>query len=107
FSDVQKHVYDIVLNANIAAINSLKGGEQSKIHHETALKVLTQGLIDLGILTGDVDELIADKAYLPFYMHGTGHWLGLDVHDAGRYTGDGGQPSKLEQGMVITGEPGL
>ncbi|UAY36531.1 aminopeptidase P N-terminal domain-containing protein [Moraxella osloensis] len=107
FSDVQKQVYDIVLNANIAAINSLKAGEHGKIHHETALKVLTQGLIELGILTGDVDELIADKAYLPFYMHGTGHWLGLDVHDAGRYTGDDGKPRKLEKGMVITVEPGL
>lgn len=107
FSDVQKQVYDIVLQANIAAINSLRAGEHGKIHHETALKVLTQGLVDLGILKGDVDKLIEDKAYTPFYMHGTGHWLGLDVHDAGRYNGDDGNPRTLQAGMVITVEPGL
>lgn len=107
FSEVQKQVYNIVLDANIAAINSLQVGQHGKIHHETALKVLTQGLIDLGILTGDVEQLIEDKAYLPFYMHGTGHWLGLDVHDAGRYNGDDGQPRTLKPGMVITVEPGL
>lgn len=107
FSDVQKQVYHIVLNANIAAIKSLKAGEHGKIHHETALKVLTQGLVDLGILTGDIDKLIEDKAYLPFYMHGTGHWLGLDVHDAGRYQDDDGNPRTLKAGMVITVEPGL
>lgn len=113
FSPEQKEVYNIVLNANIEAIKSLKVGEHGKIHHETALKILTQGLIDLGILTGDVEKLIEDKAYLPFYMHGTGHWLGLDVHDAGRYmTGDitleqAGTPRPLQAGMVITVEPGL
>ena len=107
FSDVQKQVYNVVLKANIEAINSLKVGEHGKIHHETALKILTQGLIDLGILTGDVDKLIEEKAYTPFYMHGTGHWLGLDVHDAGRYNGDDGKPRKLQKGMVITVEPGL
>lgn len=107
FTDVQKQVYNIVLTANIEAIKSLKAGEHGKIHHETALKVLTQGLIDLGILTGDVDKLIEDKAYMPFYMHGTGHWLGLDVHDAGRYNVENGNPRKLEKGMVITVEPGL
>lgn len=107
FSDVQKQAYNIVLTANIEAIKSLKAGEHGKIHHETALKVLTQGLIDLGILTGDVDKLIEDKAYMPFYMHGTGHWLGLDVHDAGRYNDENGNPRKLEKGMVITVEPGL
>lgn len=113
FSPEQKEVYNIVLNANIEAIKCLKVGEHGKIHHETALKILTQGLVDLGILTGDVEQLIEDKAYLPFYMHGTGHWLGLDVHDAGRYmTGDitleqAGTPRPLQAGMVITVEPGL
>ena len=75
--------------------------------HETALKVLVNGLIDLGILAGDVDKLIENKAYMPFFMHGTGHWLGLDVHDAGRYLGDDGEPRPLQAGMVITVEPGL
>ncbi|MFW2178362.1 MULTISPECIES: aminopeptidase P N-terminal domain-containing protein [unclassified Moraxella] len=107
FSDVQKQVYNIVLNANIEAIKSLKVGQHGKIHHETALKILTQGLIDLGILTGEVDKLLEEKAYMPFYMHGTGHWLGMDVHDAGRYNGDDGNPRPLQAGMVITVEPGL
>lgn len=107
FSEVQRQVYNIVLNANIEAIKSLKVGKHGKIHHETALKILTQGLVDLGILTGNVDKLIEEKAYLPFYMHGTGHWLGLDVHDAGRYVGEDGTPRPLQAGMVITVEPGL
>ncbi|ELA09770.1 aminopeptidase P [Moraxella macacae 0408225] len=112
FSDVQKQVYNIVLKANIEAINSLKAGVHCKVHHDTALRILTQGLIELGILSGDVDTLIANKAYQPFYMHGTGHWLGLDVHDAGRYfsdeTQDGEkQPRLLQAGMVMTVEPGL
>lgn len=107
FSEVQKQVYHIVLQANIEAINSLKAGQHGKIHHETALRVLTQGLIDLGILTGDVAKLIEEKAYIPFYMHGTGHWLGMDVHDVGRYLGDDGNPRTLQAGMVITVEPGL
>jgi Xaa-Pro aminopeptidase len=107
FSDAQKQVYQIVLDANIAAINSLRAGQHGKIHHETALKVLTQGLIDLGILSGELDALIEDKAYMPFYMHGTGHWLGLDVHDAGRYHDENEKPRTLQAGMVITVEPGL
>lgn len=107
FSEVQKQVYQIVLDANIAAIGSLRAGQNAKIHHETALKVLTQGLVTLGILSGDVDTLVEEKAYMPFYMHGTGHWLGLDVHDAGRYHDDHGQPRVLQPGMVITVEPGL
>lgn len=107
FSDVQKEVYNIVLKANIEAINSLKQGKHCRTHHETALQVLTQGLVDLGILTGNVDELIKEQAYAPFYMHGTGHWLGLDVHDAGRYVDNKGEPRELQKGMVLTVEPGL
>lgn len=107
FSEVQKEVYNIVLKANIEAINALKAGKHGKIHHETALKILTQGLIDLGILNGDVEKLIEDKAYMPFYMHGTGHWLGMDVHDVGRYMDNDGNPRTLKAGMVITVEPGL
>ena len=107
FSDVQKQVYNLVLAANIAAINSLRAGNHGKIHHETAIQVLTQGLVALGILTGDVDTLIQEKAYLPFYMHGTGHWLGMDVHDVGCYNDDDNTPRRLEAGMVITVEPGL
>lgn len=107
FSAAQKQVYQIVLDANQAAINSLRAGQHGKIHHETALKVLTQGLVDLGILSGELAALLEDKAYMPFFMHGTGHWLGLDVHDAGRYHDDNGNPRVLQPGMVITVEPGL
>lgn len=107
FSNAQRAVYDIVLRANLAAIDSLVAGVHARIHHETALRVLTQGLVELGILSGDIDTLIADKAYMPFYMHGTGHWLGMDVHDVGRYTDTDGKPRTLQAGMVITVEPGL
>lgn len=112
FSNVQKQIYNIVLKANVEAINSLKAGVHCKTHHETALRVLTQGLIELGILSGYIETLISEKAYQPFYMHGTGHWLGLDVHDAGRYFTDEivdgeKQPRLLQPGMVITVEPAL
>lgn len=107
FSEAQKQVYQVVLDANVAAINSLRAGQPGKIHHETALKVLTQGLVDLGVLSGKVEQLIEDRAYMPFFMHGTGHWLGMDVHDAGRYNDDDGKSRTLQAGMVITVEPGL
>ena len=70
------------------------------------MRLMTQGLVELGILTGDVDTLIEEKTYRRFYMHGVGHWLGLDVHDAGKYDLDG-EPRTLEPGMVLTVEPGL
>lgn len=106
FSGPQKAVYDVVLAANEQAITALKAGASSGKPHETALKVLTQGMVDLGLLQGTVDGLIESGAYRQFYMHGTGHWLGMDVHDVGRYR-FGGKPRKFEPGMVMTVEPGL
>jgi Xaa-Pro aminopeptidase len=74
--------------------------------HNFCVRALTAGMIDLGLLTGSVDERIADSSYRKYYMHGTSHWLGLDVHDVGAYTRDG-KARPLEPGMVITVEPGL
>ncbi|MFX6645109.1 M24 family metallopeptidase, partial [Acinetobacter baumannii] len=77
--------------------------------HDTAVRILTRGLVDHGLLAGDVDGLIESGAYRRFYMHRTGHWLGMDVHDAGEYRPRGGGPNEwrmLEAGMVLTVEPG-
>ena len=106
FSDEQKALYQLVLDAQLAAIDAVKPGNTFNHPHEAALLVLTQGLVELGLLTGDVDELIKKEAYKPFYMHKTGHWLGLDVHDVGAYKIKG-QWRELKPGMVLTVEPGL
>ena len=106
FSAAQKDVYEIVLAAQTAAIAAIRPGASFVAPHDDALRVLTQGLIDLKLLAGDLDGLIEKEAYKPFYMHRTSHWLGLDVHDAGDYkTGDAWTP--LAVGMVLTVEPGL
>lgn len=106
FSVVQKAVYEVVLAAQLAAIDAVKVGQHWNQPHEAALKVLAQGLIDLGICHGSVDGVIESEAYKPYYMHRTGHWLGLDVHDVGAYK-QAGQWRSLQQGMVLTVEPGL
>jgi len=106
FSDEQKALYQIVLDAQFAAIDAVKPGNHFNHPHEAALRVITQGLVDLGLLSGDVDKLIEDEAYKPFYMHKTGHWLGLDVHDVGQYKQQG-EWRTLRAGMVLTVEPGL
>ncbi len=106
FSEEQKALYEVVLNAQYAAIDAVKPGNHWNQPHEAAVKVLTQGLIDLGLLEGNLDELIADQAYVDFYMHRTGHWLGMDVHDVGDYKVSG-QWRVLEPGMCLTVEPGL
>ena len=80
--------------------------EQFIAYHEAALRVLVRGMVDLGLLAGDVDGLIDGEAYKPFYMHRTGHWLGLDVHDVGEYK-NGDEWRRLEPGMVFTIEPGF
>ena len=106
FSGVQRDVYEIVLAAQAAAIAAVAPGAPFIAYHEAALRVLVRGMVDLGLLAGDVDGLIDGEAYKPFYMHRTGHWLGLDVHDAGDYkTGDAWTP--LAAGMTLTVEPGL
>ncbi|MCC5810020.1 MAG: Xaa-Pro aminopeptidase [Ectothiorhodospiraceae bacterium] len=106
FTAEQRAVYDIVLEAQLAAIDAVRAGNHWNMPHEAALRVLTQGLVDLGVLRGAVDDLIESEAYRPYYMHRTGHWLGMDVHDVGEYRVDG-HWRELEPGMVLTVEPGL
>lgn len=106
FSPAQAALYQVVLDAQKAAIAAVKPGNHWNQPHEVAVEVLTQGLVDLGILKGDVAQLIEDAAYREFYMHRTGHWLGMDVHDVGDYK-VGGEWRLLEPGMVLTVEPGL
>jgi Xaa-Pro aminopeptidase len=106
FSGPQKDAYEIVLAAQAAAIEAVQPGNTWNAPHEAALRVLTQGLVDLKLLQGEVDGLIASEAYKPYYMHRTGHWLGLDVHDAGEYK-QAGDWRVLEPGMALTVEPGL
>lgn len=106
FTAAQKIVYDIVLKAQEAAIKTIKPGATWAAPHEAAVKVLTKGLMEMGILKGRLATLIKNEAYKPWYMHKTGHWLGLDVHDVGDYH-VGGAPRVLEPGMVMTVEPAL
>ena len=106
FSSAQAELYDLVLAAQSEAIQAMRVGQSIKSFHEVALQRLTEGLIELKIISGSLDQAMNDKSYLPFYMHGTGHFLGLDVHDVGAYQTDG-QPTELAEGMVITCEPGL
>ncbi len=106
FSDEQKAVYQIVLDAQAAAMEVAKPGFHWNDPHEASVKTITQGLIDLGLLNGELDELIESEAYKPFYMHRIGHWLGMDVHDVGDYKIEG-EWRLLEPGMVMTVEPGI
>ena len=106
FTKSQKALYQLVLDAQKAAIAEVQPGNHWNQPHEAAVKVLTKGLVDLGLLKGKVDKLIEDQAYREFYMHRTGHWLGMDVHDVGDYK-VGGEWRVLEPGMVLTVEPGL
>jgi Xaa-Pro aminopeptidase len=106
FTRDQQALYEIVLAAQLDAIDATVAGDHWNRPHEAALKVLVQGLVDLGILEGGVDELIEETAYRPWFMHRTGHWIGLDVHDVGDYKIHD-QWRVLEPGMVTTVEPGL
>ncbi len=106
FTHEQKLIYELVLRAQRNAIALIKPGCPWNSLQDIILKTITSGLIELGILTGDVDDLIAKKAYLDFYMHGSGHWLGLDVHDCGAYKIDN-KWRELQAGMVLTVEPGI
>lgn len=106
FTAPQQALYEVVLAAQLAAIDAMQLGQPYYSGHEAALRVLTQGLCDLGLLSGDVNELIETRAYADFYMHGTGHWLGIDVHDVGSYR-QSGEGRALKKGMVFTVEPGL
>jgi len=106
FSEEQALLYSLVLKAQRAAIEVIKPGISYHTAHQTVLQTLTSGLVELGILTGEVETLIEQEAYKPFFMHGTGHWLGMDVHDVGQYK-IAGEWRDLEPGMVLTVEPGL
>jgi Xaa-Pro aminopeptidase len=99
-------LYQIVLAAQLKAIEAVRPGNTFNDPHQAAVRVLVEGLIDVGLLCGDADGMIESGAYKRFYMHRTGHWLGLDVHDAGEY-GSEGKWKLLEPGMVLTVEPGL
>ena len=106
YSGEQRALYDVVLLAQEAAIDQIVPGTTWNRPHEAAVRVLTEGLVDLGLLAGPIEPLIENQKYRRFYMHRTGHWLGMDVHDVGDYKG-GGEWRVLEPGMTLTVEPGL
>jgi len=106
FTPDQKTLYELVLTAQEQAIAQIKPGNPYKLVHDTAVRVLTEGLVELGLIKGEIDKLIQEEKYKPFYMHRTGHWLGLDVHDVGVYQ-QGDNLQLLQPGQVLTVEPGL
>ncbi|MFA5684329.1 MAG: Xaa-Pro aminopeptidase [Lysobacteraceae bacterium] len=106
FSAAQRALYALVLKAQYAAIDTVKPGASWIAPHEAAVRVLTEGMLELGLLRGGLEQCLKDESYRRFYMHKTGHWLGLDVHDVGDYRIDGDY-RLLEPGMVLTIEPGL
>lgn len=106
FTKAQQAVYEVVLNANKSVIEMVKPGESFMKLHEHCVDVVTQGLIDIGLLSGSLKDNVEKKAYEKFFMHRTGHWLGMDVHDVGRYKLDDDW-RKIESGMVFTVEPGV
>jgi len=105
FSGPQRDIYQLVLAAQAAAIAQVKPGNEWEAPHDAAVKVLARGMIDLGLCKGTTDSVIESGDYRRFYMHRTGHWLGMDVHDAGDYKRNGAW-LKLQPGMVLTVEPG-
>lgn len=107
FTEEQQILYELVLAAQEKAIAQIQPGNPYNAFHDAAVRVLTEGLVTLGLLVGDVDKLIEEEKYKPFYMHRTGHWLGLDVHDAGFYKIDKETWQPLQVGNVVTVEPGL
>ena len=105
FSGPQRDIYQLVLSAQAAAVAQVKPGNEWEAPHDAAVKVLAQGMVDLGLCNGSADGVIESGDYRRFYMHRTGHWLGMDVHDAGDYKRDGAWLA-LKPGMVLTVEPG-
>ena len=106
FSPAQRAVYEVVLEAQLAAIDKVRPGNHWNQPHEAAVRVITQGLVKLGLLEGSIAKLIREQQYQQFFNHRTGHWLGLDVHDVGDYK-VGGEWRVLEPGMALTVEPGI
>ena len=106
FSGPQRAIYDIVLRAQLSAIETVRPGARIDDPHKRAVEVLVEGLVDLGLLKGERDEIISKELYRPFYMHRTSHWLGMDVHDVGKYKIESNVRT-MEPGMVLTVEPGI
>ncbi len=106
FSGPQKDLYQVVLAAQLKAIDETRAGNPWEHVHETAVRVATEGMLELGILKGSLEEALEEEYFKDYYVHNTGHWLGLDVHDVGEYEIDG-HSRVLEPGMVLTVEPGI
>ena len=106
FSDVQRDLYSIVLDAQMAAIDAINPGAKMNKYHEKAVQIIVDGLMALGLLKGERDKIIEEKRYIKFYMNNSGHWLGLDTHDVGRNKIEG-ETRPFEPGMVVTVEPGI
>jgi Xaa-Pro aminopeptidase len=106
FTPIQRRAYEVVLSAQQEAIAAVSPGATIEAIHDKTVRILTEGLVALGVLRGDVDTIVNEGTYKKYYMHRTSHWLGMDVHDVGRYH-LGGQPRPLEAGMLLTVEPGL
>jgi Xaa-Pro aminopeptidase len=106
FTPERRAIYEIVLAAQHAALDRCKPGATLPEIHDAAVRVITEGLVDLKLLTGPVDDAIANETFRRYYMHSTSHWLGLDVHDVGSYKLDG-ENRVLEAGMCLTVEPGI
>ncbi|HDK37685.1 MAG TPA: M24 family metallopeptidase, partial [Thiolapillus brandeum] len=106
FSGPQRDLYEVVLAAQLKAIEEVRAGNPWEHVHETAVQVATEGMIDLGILKGSLEEALEEEHFKDYYVHNTGHWLGMDVHDVGEYEIDG-HSRVLEPGMVLTVEPGI
>ena len=106
FTEAQKDIYEAVLAANEAAIAACKPGIRYREIHEASVQSLTESMVRLGLIEGDVEDIIANEGYKKFFMHGTGHWLGMDVHDVGPYV-EGTDSIIVETGMMLTIEPGV
>ncbi len=107
FTPEQHTIYEIVLAAQLKAIEAVQPGKPYNAFHDAAVRVIVEGLMELGLLVGDIEEIITEEKYKPFYMHRTGHWLGLDVHDAGFYKTGEETWQLLEPRQVLTVEPGI
>ena len=106
FEGAARDVYQVVLAAQKVGIQNARPASNLVDLHAATLRELVKGMVEIGLLQGEIDQLIESEAFRPYYMHGTSHWLGLDVHDAGPYM-EGSQPRALKEGMVFTVEPGL
>jgi Xaa-Pro aminopeptidase len=106
FTDAQRAIYQVVLNAQKSVIEASKPGVTFQSLHDLDLRLLVEGMIEIGLLQGTPEEVIATESYQEYFMHKTGHWLGLDVHDMGNYMADG-ESIVLKPGMVFTVEPGI